>query len=71
MGDFKILSYEEERKLSNDDKIKYYTELKRYLSSIKYSLSKKIFLKISENMNQKVVRYIIEQIGRASCRERV
>lgn len=62
MGDFKILSYEEERKLSNDDKIKYYTELKRYLSSIKYSLSKKIFLKISENINQKVVRYIIDHI---------
>lgn len=62
MNSFKILTYEEEKKLSADEKKIYYIRLKEYLSSQKYSLTKENYLTICEMLNKKMVRTIIDKI---------
>ncbi len=62
MGSFKILTYEEEKRLSIEERKKYYTRLKEYLFSIKYSLPKERYLTICERLNKKIVRTIIDKI---------
>lgn len=62
MESFKILTYEEEKKLSTAEKRLYYIKLKEYLSNQKYSSSKEKYLKICEKLNMKIVRTIVDKI---------
>lgn len=62
MDSFKILTYGEEKKLSIEERKKYYTRLKEYLFSLKYTLTKERYLTICERLNKKIVRTIIDKI---------
>jgi len=62
MDNFKILTYEEEKKLSTEERKIYYIRLKEYLSSLKYSLPKEKYLRVCEILNKKVVRAIVDKI---------
>ena len=62
MVDFKILSYEEEKKLTIEERKKYYINLKNYLSSLKYSSTKHTYLNFCESLNKKIIRCIIDKI---------
>lgn len=62
MDNFKILTYEEEKKLSTEERKIYYIRLKEYLSSLKYSLPKEKYLRVCEILNKKVVRTIVDKI---------
>lgn len=62
MDGFKILTYEEEKKLSTEEKKIYFIRLKEHLSSQKYSLAKEKYLSICEMLNKKIVRNIVDKI---------
>ena len=57
---FKILSYEEESKLSISEKRKYYQDLKLFLSTKPLNPVWGSYLKICEELNKKVVRNVID-----------
>ena len=62
MDNFKILTYEDEKHLSVEEKKAYYIRLKEYLSSLKYSVPKERNLTICEILNKKIVRTIVAKI---------
>lgn len=62
MDNFKILTYQEEKKLTKEEREIYYIRLKEHLTTIKYSLPKEKYLSICEMLNKKIVRTIVDKI---------
>ena len=62
MEGFKVLSYEEEKKLSVSEKKEYYISLKQYLKDSHISKLEKLYLNMCTALNKKMVRYIIDKI---------
>lgn len=62
MNSFRILSYEEERNLSLEERKIYYINLKEYLSNLKNSKLNKIYLSTCQKLNKKIVRSAINLI---------
>lgn len=62
MDEFKILSYQEELGLSLDERRIYYYRLKEYLKNIPTSLEHQVYLGICEQLNKRIVRFVIDKI---------
>jgi len=62
LENFRILTYDEEKELSLEERKKYYYDLKNYLSNLKESKISKLYLNICNQLNKKIVRGIIEKI---------
>lgn len=62
MQNFRLLSYYEEDKLSNDERINYYKNLKDFLQNVDTPINKKVYLDFCNIMNKKIVRGIIDKI---------
>lgn len=60
LNDFKILNYDEESKLNSTERIKYYQNLKLFLSIEPLNSVWESYLKICELLNKKIVRNIID-----------
>lgn len=59
---FKILSYEEESKLSLEEKRLYYSALKEYLLKSRYTQFNKAHINLASKLNENIVRSIINKI---------
>lgn len=62
MDDFKVLSYEEEKKLTLSEKKEYYKNLREYLKSKKSTQVKKLYLGFCEKINGSFIRSVIDKI---------
>lgn len=62
MENFKILSYEEENKLSINEKIDYYKKLRVYLKNIPTTKTNDFYMTVCNALNKKFVRGIINLI---------
>ena len=63
MKEFKILTNEEEKKLSKEELIEYYKKLKEYLKNTKYKQQHNLTLKIKETLNpltKKIVNLVMK-----------
>lgn len=59
--EFRILSYEEEKKLNDEELKNYYQCLKDYLTKKNFNAFKRLYIKICEKLNEKLVRKVINR----------
>ena len=62
MKGFKVLSYEEENKLSLNEKLNYYKELRAYLKNMPTTKVNDFYMFVCSALNKKFVRGIINLI---------